>query len=555
MNASDPDWWRRAVFYQIYIRSFTDADGDGIGDIAGVRSRLPYLRDLGVDALWINPWYRSPMADGGYDVADYRAIDPSFGTLAQAVELFGAAHALGLRVLVDLVPNHTSDQHAWFQAALASPPGSTERARYHFRDGRGTAGAEPPNDWISVFGGSAWTRTVDRDGRPGQWYLHLFDPAQPDLDWSNPDVREEFESIIRFWLDRGADGFRIDVAHSLTKDPTFPDIGPDLLFARPWPGEPGSHPHWDRDDVHDVYRAWRGIADAYVPARVFVGEIDPPTAERRARYLRSDELHMAFDFDFLEAPWDAEALRTVITEERAAASSVGSTPTWVLSNHDRARHLTRLGRADTSWRGEIGDPVDLALGRRRARAAALLLLALPGAVYLYQGEELGLEEVEDLPLEVLQDPVWERSGHTVRGRDGCRVPLPWDGDESPFGFGPPGTVPWLPQPAEWRTMTVEAEDRDPDSMLSLYRSALALRRVHPGFATDAFRWIDAPGGVLHFERGDGVACLVNLSNEAAVLPVGATVLLASATPVDGRVPVDAAVWYEGDGSDTAAAAI
>jgi alpha-glucosidase len=543
VDPNDPAWWRRAVFYQIYIRSFADADGDGIGDIAGIRSRLPYLRDLGVDALWINPWYPSPMADGGYDVADYRDIDPRFGTLEQAVELFAAAQAHGLKVLVDIVPNHTSDQHAWFQAALALPAGSPERRRYHFRDGRGPEGTQPPTNWASVFGGPAWTRTTDQDGHPGQWYLHLFDASQPDLDWSNPEVRAEFESIIRFWLDRGADGFRIDVAHSLTKDPAFPDVGPDA-FEWPWPGEPGTHPHWDRDDVHEVYRTWRAIADTYAPSRVFVGEIDPPSAERRAHYLRADELHMAFDFDFLGAPWDAAVLRTVIGEELAAAGLVGSTPTWVLSNHDRVRHVTRFGRADTSWRGVIGDPVDLDLGRRRARAAVLLMLGLPGVAYLYQGEELGLAEAEDLPIESLQDPVWTRSGHTDRGRDGCRVPLPWDGHAPPFGFGPPGTIPWLPQPADWATWTVAAEVREPGSMLSLYRAALALRRSHPGFASDAFRWLDASPGVLHVERDRGLGVVVNLSTEAVDLPAGATVLLSSVPLVDGRLPGDAAAWVE-----------
>jgi alpha-glucosidase len=539
---SDAAWWRRAVFYQIYIKSFADADGDGIGDIAGIRSRLPYLRDLGVDGLWINPWYPSPMADGGYDVADFRDIHPDFGTLADAVDLFAAAHEHGLRVLVDMVPNHTSDQHAWFRAALAARPGSPERARYHFRDGRGPGGDEPPSDWRSVFGGRAWTRTTDPDGRPGQWYLHLFDPTQPDLDWSNPETRAEFESIIRFWLDRGADGFRIDVAHSLTKDARYLDVGVRHDDREPWPGAPGTHPHWDRDDVHEIYRSWRAIADAYEPTRVFVGEIFAAPG-RLALYLRPDELHMAFDFDFSAAAWTAETLRATIDDARVGAVGVGAPATWVFSNHDNSRHRTRFGRADTTWRGKVGAPVDLPLGERRARAATLLLLALPGVAYLYQGEELGLPEVEDLPDDLLQDPVWTRSGHKERGRDGCRVPLPWSGDSSPFGFGPEGSVPWLPQPADWASLTVKAEDDDPGSMLRLYRAALAIRRADPGLAGEGFGWADGPAGTVHFTRDDGFGCLVNLSDAPVAVPTGAAVVLASAPVVDGRVPVDGAIWY------------
>ena len=412
MTPADDAWWRRAIVYEIYIRSFADANGDGIGDIAGIRSRLPYLQRLGVDAIWITPWYRSPMADGGYDVADYRDIDPLFGSLADADELIESAHAHGIRVLVDIVPNHTSDRHPWFQAALASAPGSPERGRYLFRDGRSPGGAEPPNDWQSVFGGPAWTRVVDADGLPGQWYVHLFAPEQPDLDWSNADVRDEFESIVRFWLDRGVDGFRIDVANSLAKDPALPDVGP--LVAGTPPRAPGTHPHWDRDDVHEIYRSWRAIADGYAPRRVFVGEIHVGSAERRARYLRSDELHMGFNFDFLLSPWTAEGLRSAIDTTIDALGPVGAPATWVLSNHDYARHVTRFGRPQAG----PGDPMptaaapvgpgssDLELGTRRARAAALLMLALPGGAYLYQGEELGLWEVEDLADDQLQDPIW-----------------------------------------------------------------------------------------------------------------------------------------------------
>ena len=436
-------WWRDAVVYQLYIRSFSDADGDGIGDIGGMRSRLPYLRDLGVDAVWVNPWFVSPMVDGGYDVADYRDIDPLFGTLADAEAFIDAAHALDIRVLLDIVPNHTSDRHPWFSAALAAGPGSRERDFYVFRDGRGRGGGRPPTDWPSVFGGPAWTRVVEPDGKPGQWYLHLFAPEQPDLDWTEPEVRAEFESILRFWFDRGADGFRIDVAHGLVKDPAFPDLGRRSPKSAVKPG-----PYWDQDGVHDVYRGWRAIADEYGD-RVFVAEVFVPSAERLARYLRSDELHTAFDFKFLLAGWDATALRDAIDASLHALAPVGAPATWVLSNHDQARHVTRLREGGRQAR-PIRSPVWMASrrrsrrtsssGRRRARAALLLMLSLPGCTYLYQGEELGLEEVEDLPEELLQDPTWERTGHTIRGRDGCRVPLPWSGTEPPFGFGPPGST-------------------------------------------------------------------------------------------------------------------
>jgi alpha-glucosidase len=389
---ADGPWWRSAVIYQIYVRSFADADGDGLGDLPGIRSRLPYLRQLGIDAVWLTPFYPSPQADAGYDVADSRDLDPRFGTLGDFDGLIADAHALGIRVIVDIVPNHTSSAHAWFHAALAAAPGSRERARYLFRDGPATDGDEPPNDWQSTFGGSAWTRVVDGDGRPGQWYLHLFDSGQPDLDWMNDEVRAEFESILRFWFDRGVDGFRIDVAHGLAKDPEMPDLAGRF---RPGPA-PSGHPHWDQDEVHDVYRAWREISDSYPGERVFVGEIWLHTPEQVARYVRPGELHTAFNFHFLLAPWDATAMRAAIDRSMGALVEVGAPPTWVLSNHDVTRHVTRYGGGEQ--------------GRRRARAAALLMFALPGGAYVYQGDELGLEEVEDLPDDVRQDPTFFRTG-------------------------------------------------------------------------------------------------------------------------------------------------
>ncbi|EST39467.1 hypothetical protein N566_01805 [Streptomycetaceae bacterium MP113-05] len=538
-------WWRTAVIYQVYVRSFADGNGDGIGDLAGLRARLPYLRDLGVDALWINPWYPSPMADGGYDVADYRDIDPSFGTLAEAEAMIAEAHELGLRIILDIVPNHTSDEHPWFAEAVAAEPGSAARERYLLRDGKGPDGSQPPNDWRSVFGGRAWTRLTEPDGTPGQWYLHLFDPKQPDLNWDNPEVHAEFEDILRFWFDRGVDGFRIDVAHGLAKDPELPDIGidEDAVFA-PMDRYEG-HPFWDLDPVHDIYRTWRRIADSYDGDRAFVAEAHA-RHERLPLYLRSDELHTAFNFDYLKAPWDPDVLRTIIDRSIASHSTVDAPATWVLSNHDVVRHVTRYGRAETAELANMpGDPppTDLELGTRRARAAALLMLALPGGAYVYQGEELGLWEVEDIPGELLQDPTWERSGHTVRGRDGCRVPLPWSGVSPPFGNGGEDAVPWLPQPAEWKSCTAQAQTDEPFSMLELYREALRIRRAEPGFDGPGVIWLDAPDGVLHFERGDGVRCAVNLTGEGFALQDASRILLTS-TPLDGsHVPRDAVVWY------------
>lgn len=541
--ASGEEWWRTAAIYQIYIRSFADGNGDGVGDVAGLRARLPYLRDLGVDAVWINPWYESPMADGGYDVADFRRVDPVLGTLEEGAAFVAEAHEHGIRVILDIVPNHVSDQHAWFRAALAAGPGSPERERFLFREGRGPGGDEPPNGWRAAFGGPAWTRTTDPDGTPGQWYLHLFAPEQPDLNWDHPEVRAEFESILRFWFDKGVDGFRIDVAHGLVKHPDLPDF--ELHeHDQHLTADGGEHPHADRDGVHDIYRAWRAIADEYDGDKVFAAEAWVANPARLARYLRSDELHTAFNFHFLEAPWKAKAMREAIDDSFAALGPIGAPVTWVLSNHDVVRHVSRFGRpghAQNKSLGVVRDvPVDLELGTRRARAAALLTLGLPGSAYLYQGEELGLWEVEDLPPEVLQDPTWERSGHTDPGRDGCRVPLPWSGQEPPFGFG--GDRPWLPQPAAWRDLTVEHEAARPDSMLNLYRAALRIRRTEPGLAGAAMSWVETPEGVLAFERGDGVLCVVNFADEAHPLPEGAEVLLSSVPIEDGRLPTDAAVW-------------
>jgi alpha-glucosidase len=541
-------WWRSAVIYQVYIRSFADGNGDGVGDIAGLRERLPYLAGLGVDGLWINPWYRSPMRDGGYDVADFHAIDPSFGTLPEAEALIRDAHALGLRVLLDLVPNHLSDQHAWFQAALRSAPGSPARARFIFRDGRGPTGGEPPNDWKSNFGGSAWTRIDEADGRPGQWYLHLFAPQQPDLDWRNPEVREAFADTMRFWFDLGADGFRIDVAHGLAKAAGLPDAG-----GVAWPPatpEWVEHPYWDRDEIHEIYRSWRALADQYEDPRVFVAEAWVHSPERLARYVRPGELHGAFDFDFLLAPWQADLIRRSIEDTLRTHRAVGAAPTWVLSNHDTVRVPSRYARPQgvrplLKLDDVLGLPADHAAGRRRARAAALLMLALPGGAYIYQGEELGLPEVEDLPDDVLADPTWELSGHAERGRDGCRVPIPWSGTAPPFAFSPPeaGAPPWLPQPASWRELTVEAQDGDGESTLELYRHVLALRRDHPALGDGELAWVPAPTGALAFAREPGFACVVNFSADPVALPADRDLLACSGQlTAAGKLPHDTAVW-------------
>jgi alpha-glucosidase len=478
------------------------------------------------------------MADAGYDVADYRDIDPAFGTLSEAEELIAYAHSLDLRIIVDIVPNHCSDAHPWFREALQAGPGSAARELFWFRNGRGMRGELPPNNWESIFGGPAWTRVPD-----GQWYLHLFASEQPDLNWGNPKVREEFDEILRFWFDRGVDGVRIDSAALCTKDPELGDFDADA--------PPSPHPYSDRDETHEIYRGWRQIADSYDPPRALIGEIWLPDTDRFVKYLRPDELHTAFNFGLLGAAWDASDFHASIDATLDAHAPVSAPATWVLSNHDVFRHVTRYGRQDTSFthdhehrRRQTGAPTDIALGTRRARAAVLLSLALPGSAYLYQGEELGLGEVEDIPDEQRQDPLFARTGGANPGRDGCRVPLPWAGETPPFGFSPPGATaaPWLPQPRSWRSLTVAAEEGDPASMLSLYRRALALRRREPALGDGSMRWLDEPPGVLAFERPGGFVCVLNMSTVDVDLPAHETMLVASGPLRDGRLPADSAVW-------------
>lgn len=557
---SSQRWWRDAVIYQVYPRSFADSDGDGIGDLPGITAGLDHLARLGVDAVWLSPFYVSPQHDAGYDVADFRDVDPLFGSVADLDALVDRAHGLGLRLIVDLVPNHSSSEHPWFRAALAAAPGSPERARYIFRDGRGPRGDTPPNNWVSNFGGPAWTRVTESDGAPGQYYLHLFDTTQPDFDWTNPDVQDEFDDILRFWLDRGVDGFRVDVAHGLVKAEGLPDAD---LSLDPHVDTTDLLPMWDQPGVHDIYRRWRAICDAYSgdladiwgedDDRVLCAEAWVQPAAALSRYVRPDELHQSFNFGYLMTPWIAEDLRTSIADSLAATEEVGAPQTWVLSNHDVVRHASRFGypqRPGLARMPGIGvdDPQpDAELGLRRARAATALMLALPGSAYLYQGEELGLPEATRLPDDARQDPTWKRSGRTDRGRDGCRVPLPWTAGAASSGFGP-GAATWLPQPEEFERYAVDRQDGVPGSTLELYRALLTLRRAR-ALGRGRLRWVDAVGDqAVAFTITSPLTTttvIANVAGPAIVLPDDARVLAASG-PLDGRrLPADTTVWVDG----------
>jgi len=512
IQSSSSPWWRHAVCYQIYVRSFADGIGDGVGDMVGIERRLPYLAELGVDSVWLTPFYPSPQHDHGYDVADYRDVDPLFGTLADFDAMLATAHRLGIRVIVDVVPNHSSREHPWFREALTAAPGSPARDRYVFRDGTGRNGEKPPNNWHSIFGGPAWTRVDD-----GQWYLHLFDASQPDLNWWDGQVHEEFDSILRFWLDRGVDGFRVDAAHGLYKQA-------DLVARKR--GDKPPHPMWDQPEVHEVYRRWRKILDEYDGDRMAVAEACAGTPEAMARYIRPDELQQTFNFTWLEAPWSAAAFRKVVVDTFLNVGLVGGTPTWVLSNHDVVRETTRYGGG--------------ARGLARSKAAVLTMLALPGSAYVYQGEELGLEQV-DVPHHLKQDPAYHR-GAEPEGRDGCRVPMPWEGDASPYGFG--DGEPWLPMPDTWAGLTVEAQRADEGSTLSFFRRALALRRELLPTLPDEVEVLATAPGAFAFRRGD-LVCMVNCGSRQARLPdLAGDVLLASGDGVaDGRLAPDTAAWF------------
>ena len=542
-------WWEDAVVYEVYPRSFADADGDGVGDLRGLLSRLPHLADLGVDAIWLTPFYPSPLADGGYDVSDYCAVDPRLGTMADFDALVKDGEALGIRVIVDLVPNHCSSEHPLFRAALAAAPGSRDRARFIFRDGRGPGGDLPPNNWLSSFGGPAWTRVTEADGRPGQWYLHLFAPEQPDWNWRDPDIPPMFARVIRFWLGRGAAGLRVDVAHGLFKDPDLPDDPePDLTYQLDMPT---AYRH--RPEVHEVYRSWRKILDSYSPAvfpgaRTAVGEVwyDSPATLRP--YLAPDGLPQVFNFQLIVAGWTAASLRGAIDGVIALAD--GSRAPWVIGNHDVPRPVSRYRLDDPYSPQTINRLMTLGqagaeIGMRRARVAALLSLALPGSAYIYQGEELGLPEVTDIPASARQDPRFHNTGGRSPGRDGCRVPLPWSRGGSDFGFSEvdDASAPWLPQPADWGAYSVEAQAGDPSSFWNLYRAALRLRRDHPALGRGTLRWLeDAGADLLCFAREPGFVFAANLGAADAPLPAHRAILLASA-PISGNsLPPDTAAW-------------
>jgi alpha-glucosidase len=485
-------------------------------------------------------------------VSDYRRVDPMFGDLDDAAGLIEDAHALGLRVIVDLVPNHCSDQHPWFQQALRDGAGSPARQRFHFRPGRGDDGELPPNDWESIFGGPAWTRVADPStgsGQAGEWYLHLFAAEQPDFNWEHRAVQDEFRSILRFWLDLGVDGFRVDVAHGLVKAPGLPDIGTANQVALLGSGEV---PFFDQDGVHEIYRDWRHVLEEYDGERILVAEAWTPTLERAARYVRPDEMHQAFNFSYLCTDWDAAALREIVDVTLDAMGQVNAPPTWVLSNHDVTRHATRFANPPGSGI-QMTTPGDRELGLRRARAATLLMLALPGSAYVYQGEELGLPDVTDLPDEVRADPAFHRGNGQDGFRDGCRVPIPWSGAEAPYGFGPEvGGPSWLPQPATWADLSVAAQTGVDGSTLELYRAAIALRGEQPALgAGDRVEWLEAPEGVLAFRRtprvGEPVVVLANTTGEAVRVPVPGRLLIGSSeVGVDGADAVlaaDSTSWW------------
>jgi alpha-glucosidase len=561
-------WWETAVVYQVYVRSFADSNGDGIGDLDGIRGRLAYLSGLGVDALWLTPCYPSPQHDHGYDVADYFGIEPDYGDLARFDALLTDAHQHGLRVLMDVVPNHCSWDHPWFSAALASAPGSAERARFYFRDGRGPDGSEPPNNWSAVFGGPAWYRVTETDGTPGQWYLQTFTPQQPDLDWTNHEVKEHFDGVLTFWFDRGVDGFRVDAVTLLGKAPGLPDA-PELPSGVRATDATLHNPHTlHREEGHEVWRRWRRLVDDYERHHsgrelVLLAEAyTPRRPDLMAEYVRPDEFHQSFAFDLMLAPWHAPALRAAIDGPIEALAGSGQLPTWTLNNHDAQRIVTRYGRADATdpatWTGNnlihSDAPVDVVVGTRRARAMAVAMLGLPGSCYLYQGEELGLAEVLDLPVSARQDPVFIRTGGREIGRDGCRVPLPWAADvTTSHGFStgrPDGSqpdAPWLPQPHDWGAGAVERQHDDLASMLSLYRHALeARRRLLTG--SEPFAWNDELGAaVLAFARGE-LLVVLNVSGAPVPLPPGPVgsrqVVLSSVAGHDHAdvVPADACLW-------------
>ncbi|SFT50799.1 alpha-glucosidase [Geodermatophilus amargosae] len=525
-QSPDQPWWRSAVVYQVYLRSFADGNGDGIGDLAGLRARLPYLSWLGVDALWINPHYPSGGADGGYDVIDYRAVDPEYGDVSDVEALVADARRLGLRVVLDVVPNHTSDRHPWFQAALADPD-APEASRYHFAP----PSEQPPNNWRSLFGGPAWSRTPD-----GRWYLHLFAPEQPDLNWRDPVVAEDFERTLRFWLDRGVSGFRVDVAYGLHKDAALRD-NPGEYSPTLFGHGPEQAMTWNQPEVHDVWRRWRAVCDEY-PGTMLVGEVCLADLDEVALYSRPDELHQSLSFRLLKSAWETSAFAEAIGSALAAFGRVGAPVSWVLGNHDKDRMVTRFGGGLT--------------GLARARAAAMLLLALPGSAYVYAGDELGLPQAH-VPDEAKQDPIFHRSGGERAGRDGCRVPMPWNATAG-VGFSPARSArPWLPVPAEWKRHAVSRQTRDSGSVLHLYRTALGVRAEHPALGSGEAT-VSTRGDVLTVRCTGGgrtVRCVVNMGTGTALVRSRGRVLLESGPGVHSSarsvaLPPDTAVWIAED---------
>lgn len=532
-TAHDDDaWWRSSVIYQVYPRSFRDLNGDGQGDLAGIAAELHQLADLSIDAIWMSPFYTSPQRDGGYDVADYCDVDPMFGTLDDFDKLTARASELGVKVIVDLVPNHCSSEHPLFKAALAAGPGSDERAMFIFRDGTGPDGSNPPNNWQSHFGGSAWTRTLNDDGTPGQWYLHLFDSSQPDFNWDNPAVHAEFERILRFWLDRNVTGFRVDVAHALVKAEGLPDWHgrPDGCSSDGYPGH--AAPMFGQKEIHDIYRRWRSVLAEYDGDRILCAEASIDPLSRLVNWVRHDQMHQAFNFAYLNHPWNAAELRRIITDSLQAFDSVDAPTTWVLSNHDVARHATRLGENNPE------------VGLDRARAASLAMLALPGGVYLYQGEELGLPDHLEIPDEQRQDPTFIRTGGERVGRDGCRVPLPWRADEPHYGFGSTSGG-WLPQPEDWYTLARDVQQSDPDSTLNLYRSALALRK-QLRLGAGSLSWAADYDGTetIAFLNND-VMVIMNMGESVAYVPSGTVIAASHADAgVEGVLAPNRCVWLK-----------
>jgi len=530
-------WWRSGVIYQIYPRSFADANGDGMGDLKGITDRLVELQKLGIDAIWLSPFYRSPQKDAGYDVSDYVSVDPLFGTLEDFDEMVKEAHRLSLRVMIDLVPNHSSSEHEWFQKALKAAPGSKERSYYHFKDGRGENGELPPNNWQSMFGGPAWTRVED-----GQWYVHLFDSSQPDLNWENPVVRQEFEDILRFWLDRGVDGFRVDQPHAMAKAQGLPDhpyveeAGAGFIEGRENP------PMWFQDSVHEIFRDWRKILDSYPGDRAMCGEAYVLPLSFMALWVRPDEFHQTFNFRFLDAGWDREKLVAAIDESFEAFDSVGAPSTWVLNNHDVLRHVSRFGgdygrTTASDGVGPNNPQPDNVLGLQKARAATLFMLGLPGASYLYQGEELGLPDHTTIADEHRQDPTFFRTHGQRVGRDGCRVPLPWEKGNASNGFNQTGNA-WLPQPQSYTALSRDQQQGKEGTTLTMYQQALKLRSELK-LGEGSFDWVSKTDA-LSYQNGR-LQIVHNFSTEPVLLN-GEVVLSSMPVAEDGSLMPNDTAW-------------